>query len=186
MSRARIDGDQRGIGAVVRHHRGHGDLGGLLDCRVEGGEDAQAAPGQQLPTFLGVGAQCRALEQPAPHLVGEVGVAHPVGMSPGEQRDGLLCGAQCVTDLDPAELEHHIEDDLAALECGLEVVVGVEVGGGSNHPGEQGRLAQRELRHGLAEVALGGGAGSEGALAEEDGVQVSLEDLLLGEGLLDL
>ena len=52
-------------------------------------------------------------------------------------------------------------------------------------PGEQRRLGDAQLGQPLAEVGLGGRGDAIGALAEEHGVEVELEDLLLGEFVLE-
>ena len=62
--------------------------------------------------------------------------------------------------------------------------------GALNHAGQQRALGQIELAHILAEVGLRGLAKSvdreAAALAEVDLVGVHLEDLLLGEAVLEL
>ena len=51
---------------------------------------------------------------------------------------------------------------------------------------EQSRFVERELLGGFAEVVLGGGFESVGAVAEEDLVGIEREDLRLGKTALDL
>ena len=50
---------------------------------------------------------------------------------------------------------------------------------------EIGRLRERQLVHRLVEIVERGGGDAVGAEAEEDLVEVELEDLVLGVGLLD-
>src|SRR3712207_8295193 len=53
--------------------------------------------------------------------------------------------------------------------------------GVADDPGQQRRVAHRELAHVLVEVGLGRGLHAVGAVPEVDGVQVVLEDLLFGD-----
>ncbi len=54
------------------------------------------------------------------------------------------------------------------------------------NPGERGGLGDGQLVQALAEERLRGGGDAVGALAEEDDVQIELEDLLLGELVIHL
>ena len=51
-------------------------------------------------------------------------------------------------------------------------------------PGQQRRLGQRDEARRLAEIAARGGLDPVGAAAEIDAIEIELEDLLLGEALL--
>ena len=84
------------------------------------------------------------------------------------------------------QLDHAVEHLPAA---GGRLFGMVERVGGArrpDEPGEQGRLAQRELVHGGVEVLVGGGLNAVGAVPEVDRVEVQLEDPRLRVPLLEL
>ena len=64
--------------------------------------------------------------------------------------------------------------------AGVEVAARVVVIGAAGHAGEHGAFAQRQLAQLLAEVAVGRDLHAVIAAAQEDGVEVALQDLRLG------
>ena len=96
---------------------------------------------------------------------------------------GLILG-------DGAGFDHGVEHQVAALDGALGMAEGIEVVGPLDDAGEQRALGQIELAHIFAEVGLRRLAeavdGEAAALAEVDLVGVHLEDLLLGEAMLEL
>ena len=116
------------------------------------------------------------------------------GLGLGQRRAELLDLAR----RDRAGLGHPVEDVLVAREQGRPrrlVAVGAQVVRGVQHRGEHGRLPGVELLGRDAEEGVGGRLDAVRPAAEVDGVEVALEDLLLGllllhlqgeEGLLDL
>ena len=95
-------------------------------------------------------------------------------------RRGLLRGRD-----DPGGA-HAFEHDALALRCTLEVGDRVGVVGVLRQAGQHRGLADRQLVERLAEVHVRRCSEAVGALAEEDLVQIQLEDLVLGKILLDL
>ena len=88
--------------------------------------------------------------------------------------------------VDEAGLEHAPQYILLAHGGARRIDDRVEGGGRLRQPGEHGRFGQAELLERLAVVGARGGGKAVGALAEEDLVDVELEDLVLAEVLLDL
>ena len=127
------------------------------------------------------------LEQQVAHIVGEVGVgALGVGELAGVERD-LLGDRRVVLLLrDVARLEHAREDEVAAVLAVLVVREGVVVGGRVGDAHEGRRLVQGEVGGALVEVGDRGGFDAVGAVAVEDGVEVHVQDLVLGVRLLHL
>jgi hypothetical protein len=81
----------------------------------------------------------------------------------------------------------HVAQRLVAPGLGRgRVALGVGVLGRADGTGEERGLGQRELLHVLAEVGARGGLDAVRAAPEVNGVEVALEDLLLGELTLQL
>ena len=121
----------------------------------------------------------------------EVGLRGPVADSLGgllldHLLHGDLLGRGDVLGAGQAQALHPVEDDVAP---GLRLL-GVEhrvVGGRLlDDAGEQGGLAQVELRRADTEVVERGRLDAVGLVAVVDEVEVALEDLVLGEVLLDV
>ena len=104
---------------------------------------------------------------------------HPLGNDEVVGDLGRLeLGEQLVVD---ESVEHLREPGPAALQ----VVDRVVARRRAHQPGEERRLDERQLGDLLAEVDLGRGRDAVGVVAEEDGVEVALEDLLLRLLLLE-
>ena len=97
------------------------------------------------------------------------------------RRDRLLAGALRGGGIDVLELQHlpqHIAAPrLRRLRVGDRVVARRRL----RNAGERRGLGHRELIERLAEIGFRGRGDAVGALAEEDHVQIGLQDLLLGE-----
>ena len=123
------------------------------------------------------------------HQVDEVGRFAGVDAAGSEmERFGL--GVLGLVFGDGAGFDHGVEDEVAALDGALGMAEGIEPAGALDHAGKQGALGEIELAHILAEVGLDGLAeavdGEAAALPEVDLVGIHLEDLLLGEAMLEL
>ena len=95
-------------------------------------------------------------------------------------RDGVHIG------VDEPELSHASEDIVATGKRTLRVHDGVEARRRFGQSGEHCDLSEVQLVEGTAVVEQGRGAHSVGTMAEENLVEVELEDLLLAEEPLDL
>ncbi len=84
------------------------------------------------------------------------------------------------------EFAHAAQHVGAPVGCSLEACRRVEPGRRLQDPGEQRRFARIDVGERLAEVGLGAGGESVGALAEELGVHEQREDLVLGQFVLEL
>ena len=100
------------------------------------------------------------------------------------QRLGLLALGDLWADV--AAGGHLPQDDVAAFAGVARVGDRVVALGRADHPGDRRRLPQGQVVHRGREVALRGLADPVDALAERDPVEIALEDLLLGQQLLDL
>src|SRR5690606_10282175 len=173
---------------LLRVHLRDGLLGRLLGHRhalaVEGGVDAQALGRQLLlvdphaaELFLGAHQHVAAL--PVVQLVAGVHAPH-LGQA-------LLDVLVRIALAELAHRDHALERVRVALgrprpvRLGLRVPVRV-----LDDAAEDGRLVRVELPHVLAEVLAGRGLDAVGVAAEVDGVQVELEDLVLGVLVLQL
>ena len=83
---------------------------------------------------------------------------------------------------DPHALQHHLLPRHGALAVGHWIGVMRVL----RQAGEQGGLCDAQALQRLAEVGLRGGGKAIGALAQEDLVEVDLQDAVLGQGLLHL
>ncbi len=131
-----------------------------------------------------IGAEA-ALDLLARHLE-EVGAArHPLAVELHAERlhHRLLEGGG----IDESELEHPLQDLVAAIEGVLGAFDGVIlVAGARDHPRQQRRLGKAQLDRRLLEVELGGRLHTVGAVTEEDLVGIQGEDLVLRVPLLDV
>jgi hypothetical protein len=95
-----------------------------------------------------------------------------------------LAASRCSSDV--ARLVHPFDDVLLADRRAARVVDGVVGGGRLGQAGQHGCLGDADLVQRLAEIDLAGRCETVRAVAEEDLIHVDLEDLLLGQGRLDL
>ncbi len=93
-------------------------------------------------------------------------------------RLGLLAG-------DVAVLDHLADDVVAPVDRVGLLADGMEVARLLGKRGQVGGFGNRELVEGLAEVDLRGGGDAVGVLAEEDLVEIELEDLVLAQAVLE-
>ena len=158
----------------------HGGDGGLLIRLVDRGGDVVAA-GVDL-----LAAQSRLVDELLAHHLQQVAVGAGVQLVRLRGDGGGHGGLVVLGPGDVAVLEHVAQD---ALEAGLRLARvdrRVPGAGGGQDAGEQGRLRDRHLRGGVAEVRLRGGLDAVGAAPEVDRVEVGAEDLLLGQLPVDL
>ncbi len=149
---------------------------GVLLVLLEGGGDAVAAAAEFLLVDDAVVAQVLLddvddVAALSGHVGGDGGL---LGL--GELGGGAVGGAE------PALVDHAVHDVVpAGLGGGLVLGVGDDVvlAGGVEQGGEVGALGGGEVLGVDAEVGLGGGLDAVGAAAEEAGVEVALEDLVL-------
>jgi hypothetical protein len=121
----------------------------------------------------------------AHHLGGELGVHRVFGdFAPRAQR--RLQGVFVLRGVDLAELGHAPQHVLLALLGALRIGDRVIERGCLRQPGQHRGLGERELVERLAVVGLRCRGESIGALPEINLVDVELEDLLLGQAVLDL
>ena len=157
---------------------------------IERRVDLQAAAVERRLALLErVAEDVGAVEQVVAQRLGVVG-ARQVGLvGPlrlGARRDlerverGLALGLGHL-----AGVDEEIDDLGEAGAAAVGVVDRVVAGRRTHQPGEEGRLDERELVDGLAEVHLGGGLHAVGVVAEEHRVEVALEDLVLGVLVLE-
>ena len=164
-------------GVVLQQRLAQRRVGGALEPAVEGGPDLVAGGVDLLAVVL---LHVRAhhlrdvgrldLDGETVHLRGHRGVAGFVVL-------GLV---------DVAELQHAPQHVGPAHDRLLRVGDGVEPRRRLRQPRDHRELGEVELGDGQPVVDLRRGADPVGALAEEDLVDVELEDLLLGELALDL
>jgi len=83
-------------------------------------------------------------------------------------------------------LQHPTEHQIAPVDGTLGAVDGVASGWCLRDTGEHGELSQAQVGKGLAVIGKRGGLSAIGAFAERNGVDVELEDLVLGQLALDL
>ena len=185
-------------GGGVHHHHGGLGVGAVpavpvdllltdsLQLAVLGGVNGQAAPVEQPPGVLLRVAQ--PVHQIVQHLVDQsvLEIGQDVrgdagGAGLGEpsvdvvRQGGVICLLR-----DHAQFQHLGKDQLLPLPAGLRVFQGVVVIGALRDARQHGALRQRQLRHLLAEVPHGRRLNAPGAAAQVDGVQVVLQDPLLG------
>ena len=185
--------DHRGRGADLvavadRHALLEVLLGLLLDPRVERGLDGQAAAVDVLGALGDRLAQRRLLLEPGDDVVAEVGV--------GRGGAGVLRGGDVELDLgglgrgpllvaDQPQLVHPVQDDVAPGQGGLGEVHRVGGARALGQAGQQGGLGQGEGGGADPEVVPRGGLDAVGLVAVVGEVEVALEDLVLGQLLLE-
>ena len=164
-------------GVVLQQRLAERRVGGVLEPTVDGRPDL--VPG-------GVGVfPVRLLHVRAHHL-------RDVGRLDLDGESVHLRGHRCVARgvvlvlLDVAELQHAPQHVAPAHHRLLRVGNGVEPGRRLGQTRDHGDLGERELRDRVPVVDLRRGPDPVGALAEEDLVDVQLQDLLLAELALDL
>ncbi len=86
--------------------------------------------------------------------------------------------------VDVTEFGHPVQDDVPAHPGGIGMVHRVVQGRALHEPGQQRRLGERQIGDTYMEVVLGGGTDAVVAVAEVGDVEVALEDLVLGEAVL--
>ena len=150
------------------HPTAQGLLGGGLDGQVQGGLDHQIVGGL---AHQGANLVVDPVDEILRPLIGQGGV------DPHRVVEGLgaLFGG------DGAQADHFVQHHGGAAGRPVGGRDGAVARGPLHHAGQQGRLADGELRRRLVEIALRGGLDPIGAAAEIDPVQIELENLLLGE-----
>ena len=163
-------------------------LGPGLQERIECRRDAQSTTVQlRVPLLVGVAQNVGTVQEVVAHRFGEVrALGRPVGARPDAlgQHEGLL-------DLEPLPgreqfvflqaVEYLQKPHSAPLGIDDRVVARRRL----HHAGEERRLDERQLRHRFGEVGLGSRTDAVRVLAEEDRVEVALEDLRLRLLLLE-
>ncbi len=86
---------------------------------------------------------------------------------------------------DVAVLGHAAQHPIAPLDGLLLLLEGMVIVGSLGKGSEIGHLVDTQLVKGLAEIVESGGRDAIGVQAEENLIEIELEDLVLGEGLLD-
>jgi hypothetical protein len=121
----------------------------------------------------------------AHHLRREFGVEGVFTHFPASPHRGLdrLVMLRCTN---VAQLGHAPPDELLALLRALRVDDRVVQRRRLGQPGEHRALRERQLADGLVVVDLRSGAEAVGALSEVDLVEIQLQDLVLGQAVLDL
>ena len=167
-----------GLAALVVHDAAaQGVVGRLLVVGLDAGVDLQAAH---------VGLFAVLLEHHAAHHLGHVLGVHAVAAAAGADVQLLRLGLRRLLGGDEAVLDHAVDDvQLALLGAGE---VGDRVGGGRElgNARQHRRLGDGHVLQRLAEIGLGGGGKAVGAVAQEDLVHVDLQDLVLGQLVLQL
>jgi len=163
---------------VIEEPPAHGGVGRLLVGTTQRRPDRQPA---------GIGLLAIGLEHHlAGHLGGEFGVRGQrlAQALADEERRFLRIFVRRI--VDEAKFVHAPEHVMLASPGPLGVGHRVEGGGRLRQSGQHRCLGDRDILERLAEVDLGGGSEPVGPLAEEDLVDVELEDLVLAEAPLDL
>ena len=152
-------------------------VGGALEPAVEGRPD---------PVPAGVGVFPVRLLHVRAHHLRDVGRLDLDGESVDLRGHRRVAGGVVLVLLDVAELQHAPQHVVPAHDRLLRVGDGVEPGRRLGQARDHGELGKRELGDRAPVVHLRRGTDSVGALAEEDLVDVELQDLLLAELALDL
>lgn len=187
-----IDGHDGRIGVGAGHQPPHhlvvGGLGLVLEDRVVGGVDPVPAVEEVVVALLVGVAQQRpalAVEQLLLHLFDEVVHGRDVGATEALRRQRQGGGGLHLSRGEPADVDQALEGDAPARRGAIREAEGVVGGGVADHAGQEGAVEQRELIDRLVEVHRRRGADAVGAVAEVHGVQVELEDLVLGQLLFE-
>ena len=193
---ARLQRDDRGVEALrrVRQHVAR-VLRQPLQVGVERRVDAQAtAEERAVALVVRAAEQVGAVQQVVTQRLGVVraGVL-PLGDAQRALGQDEVGGqGRRLGFAEGAVVDEALEDLLEPCPAALGVVDRVVRRRRPHEAGEERRLDERQLVGGGAEVGLGGGLDAVGVVAEEDGVQVALEDGVLGvltvehQGVVDL
>ena len=162
---------------VVEQGLAQGGVGGLLTAGLHGGVDAVAGGVGLLPVLL---------EHRRAHHLGDVMRLdlHLRRVLSRQQRLGQRLPVGGLGD--EAQLAHAPQHIVAAVLGGGRVDQRVVARGRLGQAGEHRGFRQRQLVQRLAEVDVGGGGDAVGTAAEEDAVEVDLEDALLVQLALHL
>ena len=166
-----------GVLLVARQSLLQRGLGGLLDLRVDGGAHRVGGVGQALEAgdLLRLAADLIddviAVVAPLPRQRGDVELLRHRVLELRVGDDGILVHAA----------EHIGEPLLRALTLPVRVVVARALG----EAGEERAFGQGEILGALAEVAARRQLDAPRRAAEEDGVEVDLQDLVLAQRFLD-
>ena len=180
-------GPGRGDVAVLTHPRPHGVGGGTLDLGIESGVHDHPAPVELLLPLLGGGAEGGIGQHEVAHIgavVREVGVlAASLGL--GDVQPQRTRGHLFVLLLVDVALGKHPLQHLVAPLSGCLTVAGRLQRRWRLHQAGQSRcLVQVQFARRHAVVAVGRCIQAVGLVAEVDGVQVTGQDLVLGELLV--
>ena len=168
--------------ALVEHQVLHG----RLHLGVDGGLDGIAAGVEH---GLGRGFVHALLVHDVVDHLGEEGIGEVAGHGGGllvgvllGQHKGLGRAVAVILLRDDALLPHIIHDEVAAVDQVLGVGVGVVVGGVLGDGRDGSALPEGELAHVLVEILVGRCLNALNGAGEADGVQVGLQNGLLGVG----
>ena len=183
----RGDERRRRVGGI-RQHLADGLLRGPLPPGAQRRLDPQTVTEETPRSGGGVGAQDGegvVVLQQAQDVVDEVRSAPLlIGRRRHRQRRGVRTLG--VLPADQLLGRHRVEDHVSPVAGALGRSAGVVAAGVVEESREQGRLCQVEVVDVDVEVGAGGGLHPVRPAAEVHGVEVPLEDLLLGEALLEL
>ena len=130
-----------------------------------------------------VGPRDQPLAHPLRHVGrGAGGLVLPLEVEP-QRRLGEALGA---LGIELAVLDHLREHEVAPVARALGVEHGVVVARALEHAHQRGRLQHAQLAGGLVEIGARRHLDAEGVVEEGHGVEVGLEDLVLGVQRLDL
>ena len=152
-------------------------VGGVLEPAVDGRVDLVSR---------GVGIVTVCLFHVRPRHLRNVGRLHLDGEPVQRRAHRRVVGFVVLGLPDVAELEHAPEHVVAAHHRAFRIGDGVELGRRLRQTRDHRELGERELGDGTSVVHLRRGADPVGAMAEEDLVDVELQDFVLGEPALDL
>jgi hypothetical protein len=157
--------------------------GQLLDAGIDGRQDSTTSGGH-LRTRNALA--CQLLEHPIndvrPVISGRT--KRLTGLTQRKRRRVLL--HRSIGRGKPTLLDHPVEHEIPSRLGRRQVACRIQLGWGLDQTSEQGCLGHGQVLHVLAEVSLAGGLDTVGTSAEVDGVEVILQDLILGFPLGDL
>ena len=185
VARLGVDGDdarlQVGEADLVQGGR-HGVFGGALVGGVDRGLDGEAALEDHVGREL--------LAEELAHVVDEVGLrVHLDARARGfgdVQHDVLGLGRVVLLLGDVPQAQHVVENLVAARFTEIGILRGVVERGGVRQTDEHGGFGERDIFGALGEIGLRGRLDAIGAVAVVDGVEIHVEDLVLGVDLLHL
>ena len=152
-------------------------VGGELLLGAERGLHVQA-PGVGFVAVLGK-------HQLADHLSHVFGV-DGVDVGPGLDFEHLIAGGLGLCVGDETVLQHPVDDVPLARLGASRVADGVVGRGGLGQSGEHGGFGNGHILQGFTKVGFRGSGKAVGPVAQKDLVHVDLEDLVLGEHVLEL